>query len=503
MKSDVVSALENAGWPALLIDAAAGICHANVAAAGFFGPQINGISVSLSSIWAPGNTLSPEQFLANPNASPAALAALQLKKANGDVVTCNVCVCSQVEGDQKYYLLQVLPATTPAKGSTPGSADAGPAQKQKLEFALQLARTVALDFNNALTGVIGHASLLLGRSEEDHPWRANLVEIEKAAGKAAEIASDLGAFSRQEKASVAPATAGNLNLVLQRLVASFQRGTGEPRITWDVRLEPKLFAARFDEAKVQQALAKIIENGIEALTASGTISIYSRNADLAQATYDGNVQLVPGTYVCVEINDTGRGIAPDVLPRIFEPFFTTKRTGNHRGIGLASVYGIVSNHGGAVSVSSNLGHGTSVRVYLPAQKSVVAHGLAPAELQGKETVMLVDDEQLLLTLGQAVLSAYGYKVLTAQTGQQAIEILARGQPPIDLVVTDMVMPAMSGRELLEILKRNWPAVRVLCTSGYVWPAGQTLPRLYLQKPFTAQDLLAHVRQALTAPVEPS
>lgn len=373
-------------------------------------------------------------------------------------------------------------------------------QKQKLEFALQLARTVALDFNNALTSILGHTSLLLGKTDDSHPWRSHLIEIEKAAARAAEIASDLATFSRQEKTTTTIGTSGNLNLLLQRLVSSFQRGGSEPRVTWELKLEPKLFAARFDEAKLQQALGKVVENAIEALNNSGRISIYSRNLDLAQATNDGTVDLAPGAYVCVEVDDTGRGIAPEVLPRIFEPFFTTKRGTTHRGVGLALVYGIVSNHGGCVSVSSQPGSGTAVRIYLPAEKRVVAqNGTMPPELSGKETVLLVDDEPQLLTMGDTILSGYGYKVLTASSGENAVEILSRPQTTVDLVITDMVMPGMSGRELLDVLQRDWPKVRVLCISGYSWPSGQPVSHLYLQKPFTAQDFLAHVRQALSSP----
>ncbi len=374
-------------------------------------------------------------------------------------------------------------------------------QKQKLEFALQLARTVALDFNNALTSILGHTSLLLGKTDDSHPWRSHLIEIEKAAARAAEIASDLATFSRQDKTTTTTVgSSGNLNLLLQRLVSSFQRSGSEPRVTWELKLEPKLFTARFDEAKLQQALGKVVENAVEALNNSGRISIYSRNLDLAQATHDGNVELAPGAYVCVEVDDTGRGIAPDVLPRIFEPFFTTKRGTNHRGVGLALVYGIVSNHGGWVSVSSQPGSGTAVRIYLPAEKRVVLHnGTMPPELSGKETVLLVDDEPQLLTMGDTILSGYGYKVLTAPSGQNAVEILSRQEPPVDLVITDMVMPGMSGRELLDILQRDWPKVRVLCISGYSWPSGQPVPHLYLPTPFTAQDFLAHVRQALSSP----
>jgi len=200
----------------------------------------------------------------------------------------------------------------------------------------------------------------------------------------------------------------------------------------------------------------------------------------------------------VEINDSGCGIPPELLPRIFEPFFTTKG-GPHRGLGLAWVYGIVTNHGGGVAVSSEVGNGTSVRVYLPAEKKIIQEnaGLTAHDLSGTQTVLFVDDEDLLLTMGQTILSAYGYRVLTANSGQKALDILG-GKEAVDLVITDLVMPAMSGRELIEHVHSRWPAMRILCISGYVWPAGQEDQATYLQKPFTSQGLLLKVKQVLSA-----
>jgi len=248
---------------------------------------------------------------------------------------------------------------------------------------------------------------------------------------------------------------------------------------------------------MQQALMKIIENALQALRERGRVNVQTRNIELAEPTQDRNAHLAAGTYVCVEIIDNGCGIEPEVLPRLFEPFFTTKRGGNHRGLGLAWVYGIVTNHGGGVAISSQPGTGTSVRVYLPAEKQIVRdHGLASDDLSGSQTILMVDDEDLLLTMGKTILSAYGYRVLTANGGQKALDILAQKDTSVDLVITDLVMPAMSGRELVEHIRRLWPATCIICTSGYVWPAGQETDGAYLQKPFTSQELLFKVKQAL-------
>jgi CheY-like chemotaxis protein len=370
--------------------------------------------------------------------------------------------------------------------------------RQKLDCALQLARTVAHDFNNALTIILGHASLLLSRMEADHPWRGSLLAIEKSAGKAAEIASDLGAFSRQEKEPRAQSNE-NLNVVLQRTVDMFRQADQSQKITWTTHLERKLFATKFDEAKMQQVFLKILENAVQAIEASeveGRISIQTRNIELTEATRDRNARLAAGAYVCIEITDNGCGMEPEILPRVFEPFFTTKESEQHRGLGLAWVYGIVTNHGGGVAVSSQSGLGSSFRVYLPAEARVVKDvELTVSETPGGETILFVDDEDILLTMGQTILASCGYRVLTANSGQHALEILSEQDGAVDLVITDLVMPAMSGRELIEHVQRLSPATRIISTSGCVWPAGQDAAPAHLQKPFTSQELILKVKEA--------
>lgn len=495
MKPDVVFLLENAGWPALLVDAGSTICRANATAVKLFGPALEGAAPQLAAIWAPENQTGADVFLSHWERAPAATVPLKFRGKGGNTLAYVVSICAVTREAQKYFILQLL-AEQPAAGNGQVAAESNLAHKQKLDCALQLARTVALDFNNALTSILGHTSLVLSQMEPVHPWRNSLLEVEKSAAKAAEIANDLGTFSRQEKEARSQA-AGNLNLLLERTVDFFQKNAGAETVQWKMQLERKLFTAKFDEAKMQQALMKILENAVQAIAGSGRITLQSRNVELAGPTQDRNVALAAGAYVCVEISDNGCGIAADLLPRIFEPFFTTKR-GNHRGLGLAWVYGIVTNHGGGVAVSSELGTGTSVRVYLPAENRIVRENAVPAgNLTGNQTVLIVDDEDLLLTMGQTILSAFGYRVLTANSGEKALEILG-GKEKVDLVITDLVMPSMSGRELVEQIHQRLPEMRVLCTSGYVWPASQQNDTPYLQKPFTSQELLLKVKRVLTA-----
>lgn len=497
MKSSAVFQLENAGWPALLLDGATTICRANPAAVRLFGPALEGATPLLGAIWSPENATNPEQFLAQWERSPTSTVLLKFRAKGGGSTAALTSICSVQKEGQKFFLLQVLPENplqAPASEAQP--AESVLAQKQKLDCALQLARTVALDFNNALTSILGHASLVLSRLEPTSPWRVSLLEIEKSAAKAAEIANDLGMFSRQEKEPRGQAD-GNLNLLTQRAMELFQRQSAAGSIDWSLLLEKRLFTSRFDEAKLQQALMRVLENALEAMNGRGRIAIQTRNVELAEPSQDQNLHLAAGAYVSVEISDDGLGIAPEVLPRIFEPFFTTKG-GTHRGFGLTWVYGVVTNHGGGVAVSSRPGSGTSVRIYLPAEKRILKdNGGSAEDLNGSQNVLLVDDEDLLLTMGQMVLSAYGYHVLTANSGQKALEALS-SHPEIELVITDLVMPSMSGRELIEHIRKLGPATRILCTSGYVWPASQQRESDYLQKPFTSRDLLVKVKQVLGA-----
>lgn len=497
MKSDVVSGLLNASWPVLLLDETGVIQTANATATQRLGLNLSASPTSLASIWMGDNNTTPAQFLARPDSSLAVAAPLKLQGAGGVALLHQAMVCSFVDEGKKYFLLQLLPESAVETKSAP--LDAGLAHKQKLDCALQLARTVSLDFNNALTSILGHTSLVLSKMEPNNPWRHSLMEVEKSAAKAAEIANDLGAFSRAEKETKVQMS-GNLNLLLQRNAEMFQAAKLDKQVTWSLQLERKLYSARFDEAKMQQALVKIIENAIEAPGPRGQITLHTKNLDLTEPTQDRNAQLASGSYICAEISDDGIGIEPDLLPRIFEPFFTTKRGGKHRGLGLAFVYGIVTNHGGGVAVSSQPGSGTSVRVYLPADKKFVRDsGAGSADLHGTETVLMVDDEDLLLTMGQAILSSYGYRVLTANNGKKALEIISQTEHPVDLMITDLVMPNMSGRELVEQVRKVSPYTRILCSSGYVRPTSEEQEQAgYLQKPFTSQELLLKVKQTLTA-----
>ena len=494
MNLDQFFILEQARWPVLLVEGTGRISKLNSAAAHLFGASTGGGSALLSAIWSKENPNSAEQFLASSHNGEAIILKFRINSQTERAYSTAVTYGSR-EGERCFIFQLMREVTVTAQPSV----EAGLAHKQKLDCALQLTRSVALDFNNALTTILGHTSLLLSRIAADHPWRPSLVEIEKSAGKAAETANDLASFSRQEKDAKVQ-TASNVNTILQRTADLF-RSPEYQGITFVFDLQRKLYTVNLDEAKMQQAFIKIIENSIQAIQgagSSGSVTISSKNVNLSAPTQDRTFKIAAGTYVMVEIADNGGGIAPDILPRIFEPFFTTKGT-THRGLGLAWVYGIITNHGGGVSVSSEVGLGTSVRIYLPGDKTVLrGDSVNTSDLSGKETILMVDDEDLLLTMGQMVLSSYGYDVLTANSGQKALEILSTNRKPIDLVITDLVMPNMSGRELIEHIRALSPHSRVITSSGIVRSSDSGEDDSYLQKPFTSQDLLRKVKAVLSA-----
>ena len=504
MKTEIGFALEGAAWPTLVVEGSGIIRYANQTAIEVLGPIVEGGPQLSGTIWTSENE-SPEEFFLKWDRSPAVPVPLKFKIKGGAIVAYATYVSTYLGIDQKYYVLQLVQPIDSAGAETapvahhPGEispSSATLAQKQKLDCALQLTRTVALDFNNALTSVLGHTSLVLSKMPADHPWRISLMEVEKAAEKAAEIAHDLAVFSRQEKDNRA-LVAGNINDLLRRTVELFNP-EGDVRVQWTLQLEPNLFSVVFDEAKLQQALIKIMDNAIQAVGLDERFLVVTRNLDLDEPTQFGGVNLGPGRYVLLEISDNGPGIPEDILPRIFEPFFTTKP--GHRGLGLALVYGIISNHGGNVSVSSAPGRGTAVRVYLPAIKR--QHKTAifqDGDLRGNQTVLIVDDEKSVLTLGQIILSSSGYQVLTASSGQRALEIISEDPERVDLVITDLVMPQMSGRELIGHLRAIAPHVRVICSSGYVRSPQQEDEEPYLAKPFTSQELLRKVKEVLAHP----
>ena len=502
MKVDVFLAFENAAWPVLLLDLGGVIRWANPAAAQIFGSLLQEDFTPLAAIWSPGYETKADQFLARLDGAASGTFPLKFRVKDLTFGNYSTSICPLTQDGQKHFIFQLFPhvpapvPAAPASAPVAATAEATEAasQRQKLALAMQLTRTIAMDFNNALTTILGHNSLILNRIGADSPWRASLLEIEKAAEKAAEVSYGLASFSRQEKDTRKQAE-GNLNDLIRRTVEPFKT-PANAGVIWQLNLEPRLSSAQFDETKIQQALMKILENAVQAIGSNGCINVVSLNRHITDPVMDSTVALPLGRFVCVEISDTGCGIPEAVLPHIIEPFFTTKP--GHRGLGLAWAYGIITNHGGTLAVTSEPNKGTSVRVYLPSKKNIVTDkALQDEELHGTETILIVDDEDLLLTMGQMVLSAYGYRVLTANSGQKALEIFANLGSQIDLVVSDLVMPNMSGHELNKRLRALAPTLRIIRQSANFHSTDED-NATYLQKPYTSLNLLRKVKLVLSS-----
>jgi signal transduction histidine kinase/CheY-like chemotaxis protein len=513
MKVEFLTTLESAAWPVLLLNPEAVVVAANAAARSFFGVAMAGARPSLADFWPAENGCAVADFFVLWESSPTVSADLKFRAPSGQLKNFCTVITSITDGGERNFLLQLFSPSEvplPAKKNIPNNSLATPvlvqagggtgdaALKQKLDCVMQLARTVSLDMNNALTGVLAHTSRLLDKAEPGHPWRQSLLEVEKSSVRAAEISAELALFSRKDK-EPRQTPPGNLNAVVSRCTEFFRNAHGQ-RFDWRLTQEPALFGARFDEAKLQQALTKIFENAVESFAPGkgGLIAVETRNVELSAPSQDRNVSLAAGHYVCVGITDTGLGMAEEIAARVFEPFFTTK-TPPHRGLGLALVYGIITNHGGGVAISSLPGQGTSVRVYLPAEKHTVHAAVGQdQDLRGSGTVLVVDDETLVLTMAETILADFGYKVMTAGSGQAALALLARPDVKVDMLITDLVMPGMGGRELVEHIRRAAIRLPVLCMSGYVMPAETQTGADYLQKPFTSRQLLSKVKAALPA-----
>ncbi|MEQ2006474.1 MAG: ATP-binding protein [Limisphaerales bacterium] len=518
--------LETAAWPVLVVGTTGEVLLANAFARAIFGGADGNPPKRLVGLWTFENGCSAEQFLRQLDSGGTFTFPLKLQTTKEGLVGFLVHVSPWQQDGRKEFIFQIHPrpaaaglpkaaSATPAPAeasasSAPATASAGAMTatttpdadasaltlQQKLLCALQLTRTVAMDFNNALTSILGHTTHVLSQMPPDHPWRGSVQQIEKAAERATQVSFDLSSFSREEK-EAQPDTSGNLGKLVRKLVDQY-KGRSPGTVIWRVNLETRLFSAPFSEAKLAQAVEKILDNAIEAVGAEGTVSVSTQNRDHSRPTEDGRVTLQPGTYVCIEINDTGPGIPADVLPQVVDPFFSTKR--GHRGLGLAWAYGIITNHGGSLALTSPPGQGTTVRIYLPAHGKTLEEGvLADEDLRGDQTVLIVDDEDLLLTMSEMVLTSFGYRVLTATNGRAALDIIERTDSHVDLVVTDLVMPHMDGHQLIQHLQNVAPGLRIICTSGNFRPSNRQLGVTYLQKPFTSQDLLRVVKEAFQRP----
>ncbi|HVB37844.1 MAG TPA: PAS domain S-box protein, partial [Vicinamibacterales bacterium] len=377
-------------------------------------------------------------------------------------------------------------------------------QARKMEAVGRLAGGIAHDFNNLLTAIGGNIELLLEQQAELAPGGAEeLQAVSAAAQSAAELTRQLLAFSRKQ---ILRPQIIDLNDVVIRAGRLLKRLIGED-IELVTFLDVPLAPVNADPGQMEQVILNLCVNARDAMPGGGTLTIESRNVELDQAYALGHEDVMPGPYVMLAVSDTGAGMAPEIQAHLFEPFFTTKETGKGTGLGLATVFGIVKQSGGAVWAYSEPGRGSTFKVYIPAapDQAAAASSNPPVEegltLDGTETILLVEDHEAVRGLARAALAGRGYRVIEATRGDEAVAIgqgLARAP---DLILTDVVMPGLGGRDVAERLRETHPRTPVLFMSGYTAGAvtreGTLEPGVaFLEKPFTPRQLLRKVREIL-------
>ncbi|HET6935213.1 MAG TPA: response regulator, partial [Candidatus Angelobacter sp.] len=381
-------------------------------------------------------------------------------------------------------------------------------QAEKLEALARLAGGTAHEFNNLLTMIMGYAELLEADFSGQKKPSAHLQKIRLASKRAANLTRQLLAFGRRQMLSPQildmNAIIADAGQVLSRVI---REGTKTVVIT-----AAKPAWVRADSAQIELMIANLASNAHDAMPHGGTLSISVQNLELADDDIRQHHGLAPGPYVLLSFADTGVGMPPEVQARIFEPFFSTREFGKAAGLGLATVYGIVTQSGGTISVHSQLGVGTTFNVYLPRlteEQAALRAAVPPTmeELAGSGTILLVEDQPHLLELSREFLQRLGYVVLPASNGEQAVDIAGSFQGRIDLLLTDIVMPGMNGRQLSNQLRAARPVMKVLYVSGYTdevfGEQGISSGEAFMEKPFDLETLGQQVKQVLrpaTGPV---
>jgi PAS domain S-box-containing protein len=374
-------------------------------------------------------------------------------------------------------------------------------QSQKMEAVGRLAGGIAHDFNNLLTAINGYSELTMLQLKAEDPLMQNLEEIKKAGDRAASLTRQLLAFSRKQ---VLQPKVIDLNSLVADIEKMLRRLIGED-IDLQTVLHRELGSIKADPGQIEQVIMNLVVNARDAMPKGGKLTIETRNVYLDQEFAEQHIATNPGPYVMLAISDTGTGMDEQTQARIFDPFFTTKEVGKGTGLGLSTVYGIVKQSGGNLWVYSELGQGSTFKVYLPRIDEGAEEYRRTTEneesLKGTETVLLAEDEEMVRKLAVQVLEMYGYRVLEAANGGTAFLICERHQETIDLLLTDVIMPEMSGRELANRLTELRPDMKVVFMSGYTDDAIVHQGVLdedenFIQKPFTPSALAQKVREAL-------
>jgi CheY-like chemotaxis protein len=372
-----------------------------------------------------------------------------------------------------------------------------------MEAVGRLAGGVAHDFNNLLTVIIGRCEVLLGRLSSNHPMRPDLLLIYEAAHRAAAVTRQLLAFGRKQ---VLQPKVLDLNAVIKNM-EQMLRALIKDNVIMVMDFDEELWSIEADRGQIEQVLMNLVVNALDAMPDGGVLRITTSNVDLDGSPEGFGFTVKSGRYAMFAVQDTGRGMDSQTLPHIFEPFFTTKAKTSGSGLGLPTVYGIVKQSGGYITVASRPDEGATFKVYLPGlvaePEPLEDQQRLTVAAEGNETILVAEDADLVRQLTREMLSVRGYTVLEAANGAEAVNICKTHDGPIHLTLSDVVMPGMTGRELAEQAVRIRPNMKVLLMSGYtdeISKAGFLYPGLhFIEKPFTSNLLASKIREVLDQP----
>ena len=370
-------------------------------------------------------------------------------------------------------------------------------QVYKMKAIGTLAGGIAHDFNNLLSGILGSVSLLLLHADSRNPDYDLLKNIETYVKNGADLTRQLLSFAKGGKYEVKPT---DLNKLITKTLGMFARTRKE--IIIHTEFAQEIWTVEVDSGQIEQALLNLFINAWEAMPSGGDLYIRTENVILDE-NFSKPFEIKAGKYVKISVTDTGVGMGKETLQRVFDPFFTTKEMGRGTGLGLASVYGIIKNHGGVIKVYSQVQKGTTFTVYLPVSDKAVIDEMQPPEeiVMGSGTILLVDDEQMIIDVNVGLLKMLGFTVLVARSGEEAIRIYEDNRDRIDVVLLDMIMPGMDGGETYDMLKAINPGVKVLLSSGYSInsDAQNILDRGcsgFMQKPFGIHELSRKLHEVM-------
>jgi len=369
---------------------------------------------------------------------------------------------------------------------------------QKMEAIGTLAGGIAHDFNNLLMGFQGNISLMMMDLEDDHPHQEFLHNMENYVKRGSELTRQILGFARGGKYEVKTT---DINALIDKSADMFGRTKKEIMI--HKKFQEDLWSVNADRGQIEQVLLNLFVNAWQAMPGGGNLFLQTENVTLEEHDHDKPYAIVPGKYVRISVSDTGVGMDKATQERIFEPFFTTKAVGRGTGLGLASAYGIIKNHGGIINVYSEKGHGATFKIYLPASAKRLMREKTRREdvLTGSEMILLVDDEEMVADIGKDMLEKLGYKIIVANHGHEATKLLKTNHDQVDLVILDMIMPEMSGGETFNRLRAIKPDVKILLSSGYSLngQASEIMQRGcngFIQKPFNVKQISRKIREIL-------